>query len=115
MPLPPIWEPDVEPLDRTVKIRLSVRQIQDLDLAVKEFRMSPYWVLRESLALGFPLFVEKVRQRRRAGLVRRGEYQNSNAAGPLRGPRADGPRADRWVNAPTAREPRTSRRRGKSG
>ena len=93
-----------------MKIRLSVRQIEDLDLAVKEFRMSPYWVLRESLALGFPLFVEKVRQRRRAGLVRRGEYQNSNAAGPLRGPRAD-----RWVNEPKAREPRTSRRRGKSG
>ncbi len=82
MPLPPIWEPDVEPLDRTVKVRLSARQLDHLDLAVKEFRMSRSWVLRESLALGFPLFVEKVRQRRRAGLVPRGEYQNPNAAGP---------------------------------
>ena len=67
MPLPPIWEPDVEPLDRTVKVRLSARQLEHLDLAVKEFRMSRSWVLRESLALGFPLFVEKVRQRRRCG------------------------------------------------
>ena len=115
MPLPPIWEPDAEPLDRTVKVRLSVRQLDHLDLAVKEFRMSRSRVLRESLALGFPLFVEKVRQRRRAGLVPRGEYQNPNAASPFRGPRSDGPRADRWVNAPKAREPRTSRRRGKSG
>ena len=115
MPLPPIWEPDAELLDRTVKVSLSVCQLEHLDVAVKEFRMSRSRVLREPLAPGFPLFVEKVRQRRRAGLVRRGEYQNSNAAGPLRGPRADGPRADRWVNAPKAREPRTSRRRGKSG
>ena len=73
MPLPPIWEPDAEPLDRTVKLRLSARQLEHLDLAVKEFRMSRSWVLRESLALGFPLFVEKVRQRQRAGLVPRGE------------------------------------------
>ena len=43
--------------------------------------MSRSWVLRESLALGFPLFVEKVRQRRRAGLAPRGEYQNPTAAG----------------------------------
>ncbi len=114
MPLPPIREPDAEPLDRTVKVRLSVCQLEHLDLAVKEFRMSRSWVLRESLALGFPLFVDKVRQRRRAGLAPRGEYQNPNAAGPLRGPRSDGPRADRWVNAPKAREPRTPRRRGKS-
>lgn len=112
MPLPPIREPDAEPLDRTVKVRLSARQVEHLDLAVKEFRMSRSWVLRESLALGFPLFVEKVRQRRRAGLVPRGEYQNPNAAGPLRGPRSDGPRSDRWVHAPGARAPRASRGRG---
>ena len=81
MPLPPIWEPDAELLDRTVKVRLSVCQLEHLDLAVKEFRMSRSRVLRESLALGFPLFVEKVRQRRRAGLAPRGEYQNPTAAG----------------------------------
>ena len=115
MPLPPIWERDAEPLDRTVKVRLSVRQLEHLDLAVKEFRMSRSWVLRESFALGFPLFVDKVRQRRRAGLVPRGEYQNPNAAGPLRGPRSDGRRADGWVNAPKAREPQSSWGAGKAG
>ncbi len=94
-----------------MKLRLSARQLEHLDLAVKEFRMSRSWVLRESLALGFPRFVQKVRARRRAGLVPRGEYQNPNAAGPLRGPRSDGPRGDRWVNAPKARDPRSSRRR----
>ena len=56
-----------------MKVRLSVRQLEHLDLAVKEFRMSRSRVLRESLAPGFPLFVEKVRQRRRAGLAPRGD------------------------------------------
>ena len=50
-----------------------------------------------------PVFVEKVRQRRRAGLVPRGEYQQPGAVGPRRGPRSDGPCADRWVNGPRRR------------
>ena len=112
MPLLPVWEPDAEPLKRVGKLRLSVRQLEDLDLAVKEFRMSRSWVLRESLALAFPAFVEKVRQRRRAGLVPSGEYKNSTAAGPWRGPRSDGERPDRWVNAPPG-SARPRRRRSK--
>ena len=103
MPLRSVWEPDAEPLDRTVKLRFSVRQLEQLDLAVQEFGMSRSWILREAISEGFPLFVEKVRQRRRAGLVPRGEYQQPDAVGPRRGPRSDGPRADRWVNAPRRR------------
>ena len=49
------------------------------------------------------LLDEQGRQRRRAGLVPRGEYQNPNVAGPRRGPRSDGRRTDRWVSAPVRR------------
>lgn len=103
MSLPPVWEPDAEPLDQTVKLRFSVRQLEQLDLVVREFGMSRSWILREAIAAGLPVFVEKVRQRRRAGLVPRGEYQQPGAVGPRRGPRSDGPRTDRWVNAPRRR------------
>ncbi len=103
MPLFPIREPDAEPLDCTVKLRLSARQLEQLDQAVAEFKMSRSWILRECIAEGFPLFVEAVRQRRRAGLVPRGEYQNPEASGPRRGPRSDGLRGDRWVGAPRRR------------
>ena len=103
MPLSPIREPDVEALDRTLKLRVSTRQLEQLDLAVAEFKMARSWILRECVGLGFPLFVEQVRQRRRAGLIPRGEYQNPNAAGPRRGPRSDGRRADRWVSPPVRR------------
>ena len=97
MGLKPIWDPGAEPLDRVVKLRFSRRQLKDLDLAVREFGMSRSWLLREAVALGFPLLVESVRQRRRAGFVTRGEYVNPGASGPRRGPRMDGPRPDRWV------------------
>ena len=103
MPLPPVREPDAEPLDCLVRLRVSSRQLDQLDLAVKEFGMTRSWILRECIAEGFPAFVEKTRQRLRAGLVPRGEYRKPEAAGPRRGPRSDGPRNDRWVNAPTRR------------
>lgn len=103
MPLSPIREPDVEALDRTLKLRVSTRQLEQLDLAVAEFKMARSWILRECVALGFPLFVEQVRQRRRAGLIPRGEYQNPHVAGPRRGPRSDGRRTDRWVSPPVRR------------
>ena len=110
MPLSPIREPDAEALDRSVKLRLSSRQVEHLDLAMQEFRMSRSWILREALALGLPLFVEKQRRLRRAGFVPRGEYQNPDAAGPLRGPRSDGRRADSWVSAPVRRKGAGDRR-----
>jgi len=103
MPLRPIREADVEPLDRVVKLHVSARQLEQLDLAVSELGISRSWLLRECVAEGFASVVEKVRQRRRAGLVPRGEYQHPNAVGPRRGPRSDGSRADRWVSAPIRR------------
>lgn len=104
MSLPPVWEPDAEPLDHVVKLCLSTRQLEQLDLLVKELNMSRSWILRGALAQGLPLFVESVRQRRGAGFVPSGELKNPNAVGPRRGPRSDGPRADRWVNAPVPDE-----------
>ena len=75
MPLTPVWEPDAEALDRTRKLRVSTRQLEQLDLAVAEFNMARSWILRECVALGFPLFVEQVRQRRRAGWFRAGSIR----------------------------------------
>ena len=100
----PIWDPDAEPLDRVIKLRVSRRQLHDLDLAVAEFGMSRSWLLREALALGFPALVTQVRMRRKAGFVTRGEYVNPSAAGPRRGPRSDGARTDRWVHRPGGSE-----------
>ena len=104
MSLGPVREPDVEPLDCVVKLRLSARQLEQLDLAVAEFNMSRSWILRECVAQGFPGFVEKVRERLRAGLVPRGQYWKPEVAGPRRGPRSDGVRADRWVGVPVRRK-----------
>ena len=74
----PVWEPDAQALDRTVKVRFSARQLEQLDLAVAEFKMSPAPGSCGSASRRVsPLFVEAVRQRRRAGLVPRGEYQKS--------------------------------------
>lgn len=100
MPRARIWDPDAEPLDRLVKIRVSRRQLHDLDLAVAEFAMSRSWLVREALAIGFPALVTQLRQRRRAGLVTRGEYVNPAVRGPRRGPRMDGTGTDRWVQRP---------------
>ena len=105
MPLRPVREPDVEPLDRVVTLNLSVRQLEQLDLAVAELGISRSWIIRECIAEGFANVVEKVRERRRAGLIPRGEYQNPKGAAPRRGPRSDGARVDRWVSAPVRREP----------
>ena len=66
MGVKPIWAPDAEPLDRVVKLRLSRRQLQTLDLAVKEFGMSRSWLLREALARGFPAVVTELRLKRKA-------------------------------------------------
>lgn len=100
MPRSRIWDPDAEPLDRVVKLRLSRRQLRDLDLAVAEFAMSRSWLLREALALGFPALVTRVRQRRGAGFVTRGEALKPGVSGPRRGPRMDGSGRDRWVHRP---------------
>ncbi len=104
MPLNPIREPDVEPLDRAVRFNVSARQLEQLDRAVAELGMSRAWIIRECIAEGFASVVEKVRERRRAGLIPRGEYQNPTAVAPRRGPRSDGSRTDRWVGAPIRRQ-----------
>lgn len=100
MSLPPVHAPDTEPFDRVLKIRLSSRQLEQLDLAVAELGMSRAWLIREALAEGFVNVVEKARERLRAGLVPRGGYWRPETSGPRRGPRSDGPRVDRWVAAP---------------
>ena len=50
----PIQDPDIQPLDRTVKLRFSRRQLETVDQLAREFGMTRSWLLREALALGVP-------------------------------------------------------------
>ena len=53
MSLSPIRESDSEPLNRTVKLRFSHRQLEDLDAVAAELGMARSWVLRRRSLLVF--------------------------------------------------------------
>ena len=93
----PIYDPDLEPLDRVVKVRLSERQVRALDRICEEFSMARAWLLREALAIGVPAAAEHLRRLRAEGLRPAGALRKRQRLGPLRGPRSDGARTDRWV------------------
>ena len=93
----PLDDPDLQPLDRVVKLRLSERQVADVDRLCDEFSVSRSWLLREALAVGLPVAVANMRQLRADGFVPAGALQHPGVEGPRRGPRSDGQRADRWV------------------
>ena len=105
----PIRDPHLQALDRTVKLRLSRRQLEGVDQLAREFGMTRAWFLREALALGVPAAREKIR-----GLFEQG-YRPAGAAlprktlAPRRGPQSDGPRADRWVLATGPKRHRPAR------
>lgn len=42
-----LHDPDLQPLDRVVKLRLSRRQLRDVDRLAAEFSMTRAWFLRE--------------------------------------------------------------------
>ena len=96
----PIHEPDAEPLDRTIKVNVSSRQLRDLDRIAQQFGISRSWLLREALRIGIPAAFGQLRSRREAGFRPRGQVDSPHAAAPRRGPRSDGPREDRWVHRP---------------
>ena len=96
----PLDDPDLQPLDRVVKVRLSDRQLGDIDLLCEEFSVSRSWFLREALAAGLPVAVANMRQLMADGFVPAGARNHPVASGPRRGPRSDGARSDRWVRPP---------------
>ena len=96
----PIYAPDAEPLDRTLKVNVSRRQVRDLDLIAQEFGMTRSWVVREALQIGVPAVIGHLRSLRESGFRPSGQVLSPRAAGPRRGPRSDGPREDRWVYRP---------------
>lgn len=96
----PIRDPDLQALDRVIKLRLSRRQLQGVDQLAREFGMTRAWFLREALALGVPAAREKIRNLHRAGYRPAGAVLGRSVPGPRRGPQSDGPRTDRWVLAP---------------
>ena len=93
----PLDDPDLQPLDRVVKVRLSERQLADVDRLCDEFSVSRSWFLREALAVGLPVAVANIRQLMADGFVPAGAASPRASEGPRRGPRSDGARADRWV------------------
>ena len=98
--MPPIYAPDAQPLDLTLKVAVSRRQLRDLDNIAQEFGMSRSWVVREALRIGVPAAAGRLRSLRKAGFRPSGQALSPRAAGPRRGPRSDGPREDRWVHRP---------------
>ena len=104
-PRTPLYDPDLQPLDRVVKVRLSRRQLRDVDRLAAEFSMSRAWFLREALAIGLPAAAAHIRMLRDQGLRPAGTAHTPQATGPRRGPRSDGARDDRWVTARGSRPP----------
>ena len=96
----PIYDPDAEPLDRPVRLRVSRRQLFQLDALAAEFGMSRSWFLREVLADGLPAATERLRALAKEGLRPAGAKRQARPAQQYRGPRFDGLRTDRWAKAP---------------
>ena len=98
-----------EPLDRIIKLRLSRRQLVQLDQLVAELDIARAWLVRQSIAVGLPLVLERYRQAFKAGLVVSGTYRESRRRKPMRGPRLDGDMGVHWRPASTGRpgRPRT--------
>ena len=65
----PLDDPDLQPLDRVVKVRLSERQLGDIDQLCDEFSVTRSWFLREALAVGLPVAVANMRQLMADGFV----------------------------------------------
>ena len=104
-----IVDPDLQPLDRIVKVRLSRRQLRDVDRLSGEFSMTRAWFLREALAVGVPAAAAHIRALRTQGLRPSGVVTKPGAPGPRRGPRSDGARDDRWVEVPSPGDPTVRR------
>ena len=96
----PIYDPDAEPLDRPVRLRLSRRQLFQLDVLAAEFGMTRAWLLREVIADGLPVATERLRGLASSGVRPAGAARSDRPGGTHRGPRSDGPRPDRWAKAP---------------
>ena len=96
-------DPDLEPLDRVVKVRLSERQLREVDRLRTRMSMTRAWFLREALAVGIPAVAARLRKLRADGFQPAGALRGDTVSTPLRGPRSDGPRTDRWVETPRGR------------
>ena len=107
----PLDDPDLQPLDRVVKVRLSERQLAHVDRLCDEFSVSRSWFLREVFAVGLPVAVANIRQLMADGFVPAGAASPRASSGPRRGPRSDGARVDRWVRQTRSTTPGRGRGR----
>ncbi|MCY4123306.1 MAG: hypothetical protein OXG72_20550 [Acidobacteria bacterium] len=99
MPMP-IYDPDSEPLDREIRLKLSRRQLFQLDALAAEFGMTRSWFVREALGDGLPVATERLRALARRGLRPSGAARSDRSVRTHRGPRSDGERPDRWAKSP---------------
>ena len=102
----PLRDPDLQRLDRLAQLRLSRRQLRDVDRLAAGFGMSRSWFLREALAVGIPAAAAKIRELYAAGYRPAGRQSGRPRSGPRRGPQSDGQRPDRWVLSPDSPAPR---------
>ena len=76
----------LEPLDRRIKLSLSRRQLAQLDLMVQELRMTRGWIIRQALAVGLPVVLDRARQAMRDGYVLTRHGRRAGTSAPHRGP-----------------------------
>lgn len=98
----PILDPDAEPLDRPLRLRVSRRQLFQLDALASEFGMTKAWLLREVIADGLPVATGRLRALAKSGMRPAGAKRKDRRTAVHRGPRADGVRPDRWAKSPRA-------------
>ena len=104
----PIYAPDAEPLDRPLRLRVSRRQLFQLDVLAAEFGMTRAWLIREVIADGLPVATDRLRALAKRGLRPAGATRRDRPDATHRGPRSDGDRPDRWAKSP-ARDARRRR------
>ena len=100
MPAATPFDPDWEPLDITVKVRVTRTMSLALDLAASELRLSKSMLIRESLRRGFAPLVDDVRFLRRAGYRPSAHLAGMTAMTPRRGESGEGVVSARWSKVP---------------
>ena len=68
MPRKPVYDPDWAPADARFVLRVTARQLGDLDAWAREFGVSRSWLVRRALRYGLPPLLADLREAYAQGL-----------------------------------------------
>ena len=100
MPSVAPFDPDWEPLEITVKVRVTRSFSLALDLMAAELRLSKALLVRESVRRGFQPLIDDVRFLRRHGYRPAAHLAGMTALTPRRGESGEGVVSARWSKVP---------------